>query len=390
MASPTAIVDEAWERYANRIREAGELIRGPGFPDDPRLRAEGYRYVARLASQAHYLFVEFGDTARPTLFARGGDVTAYGATNVDNNYSRCMVDPAGVYRVTGDVAGVRDLLLSVHEGEFVLGRPAVLAEAALVDLEATDGRLDLVLGGEERPTNWMPLAQGATYFNIRQFVKDWEHDPIATLHIERLDPVGPPTDVGPEMVAAGLERAATWVEANVRVWNTYSDALRDHTPVNGFGPPRSAEGGALRMLHGGCLWHLDEDQALVIEIEPAGATYWSIQNYVLHWLQPLDFVNRVTSLNDAQVRVDDDGLVRLVLAGRDPGVANWLDTSGLAEGLCSARWVGAAQQPTITARLVPLSRVREHLPRPTPAFSAAERADQVAGRRRGASRRFRR
>ena len=148
----TAEIDGAWQKFAERIRAAGELITGPDFPGDPRLRAEGYRYVMRLAAQAHYLFVEFGDTVRPTLFPRGGDVFAYGATNVDNNNSRCMVDPGGVYRVTGDVGGVSDLIASVYEGEFVFGKPGVLAEVKLDELHVgDDGVLELFLGGPERP-----------------------------------------------------------------------------------------------------------------------------------------------------------------------------------------------------------------------------------------------
>ena len=138
------------------------------------------------------------------------------------------------------------------------------------------------------------------------------------------------------------------MEANVRVWNLYSTQAAARTPVNGFNPPAFAEGGAEAMVHGGCLWNLAPDEALVIELSPGGAGYWSLQNYVLHWLQPLDFVDRVTSLNPSQVHVDVDGQVRIVLAHRDPGVQNWLDTSGLREGLCSGRWIEPTTPPTVS------------------------------------------
>ncbi len=384
------VVDRAWSRYADRIKAAGELITGPDFPTDPRIRAEGYRYVERLTAQAHYLFVEFADTERPTLFSRGGDVFAYGATNVDNNNSRCMLDPKGIYRVTGNVRGLRDLLFSINEGEFVFGKPAVLAEAALEDLTiGEDGELELIIGGEPRPTNWMPLPAEAYYLGVRQFIKDWENDPVAELHIERLDPIGPVQSPSPASHAAALERAADWVEANVRAWNNYAQASRARTPINGFAQPHYAEGGMSNMVHGGTIWQLEPDQALIVELETGGASYWSIQNYVLPWLLPLDFIHRVTSFNDAQAHIDEDGKVRLVLSHQDPGVQNWLDTSGLPEALCSARWIGATTQPTITARLVSVDDIAAHLPS-APAYSPAARAAQIAARRRGAERRFRR
>ncbi len=391
MDETTAEIDGVWQKFAERIRAAGELITGPEFPGDPRLRAEGYRYVMRLASQAHYLFVEFGDTVRPTLFPRGGDVFAYGATNVDNNNSRCMVDPGGVYRVTGDVGGVSELIASVYEGEFVFGKPGVLAEVKLDELHVgDDGVLELFLGGPERPDNWMPLPPDASYFGVRQFIVDWERDPIATLHIERIDAVDPVGNLTQASLAVALDKAASWLEANVKVWNTYSTQAAAHAPVNGFNLPSYAEGGSESMVHGPCLWRLGADEALVIELDPAGAGYWSLQNYVLHWMQPLDFVNRVTSLNAAQAHVDADGKVRVVLAHRDPGVQNWLDTSGLPEGLCSGRWIGPTAQPVITATLVDVESVQASLPAATPGFGAADRDMQIAARRRGAARRFRR
>jgi len=144
------------------------------------------------------------------------------------------------------------------------------------------------------------------------------------------------------------------------------------------------------MVHGACRWQLEPNQALVVEFDEPAATYWSIQTYMLHWLQPLDFANRVTSLNDGQVRVDDDGKVRVVISATDPGVHNWLDTSGLRKGLCSYRWVRANTEPTPTSELVDVADLRTHLPESTPVFGIRDRHAQIKSRRRGVARRFRR
>ena len=384
-------LDAAWVRYAERIKAAGESITGPDFPADPRLRAEGYRYVSRLANLAHQIYLEFGSTTRPSLFRYNDDISTFGAPNTDNNYCRAMVDPAGTYRVAGDIAGLKELIVSVHDGEMALGNVAILAEVTLGDLEiGGDGRLELYVGGPGRSKNWIPLPPEAAYLNVRQFVADWEHGAIATLHIERLDDVGPPENVTPEFIAAALDRAATWVETSVAFWNQFSGALKSSTPTNEFSAPRYAQGGAVNMVHGGTRWELDEKQALVVEFDQPQATYWSIQTYMFHWLAPLDFRNRVTSLNDTQVHVDDDGRVRVVISHQDPGVQNWLDVSGLREGLCSYRWVRATTQPTPVATLVDVADVRKHLPPSTPEFSADQRKQQMTARQRGFDRRFRR
>ena len=387
----TTDLDAAWTDFADRVKAAGEAITGDGYPDDPRMRAEGYRYVGRLTSLAHQLYLEFGDTDRPSLFRYGDDTTPFGATNTDNNYCRAMLDPSGTYRLSGDVTGVKELLVSIHDGEFIYGKTAVLAEVALDQLEiGDDGLLELILGGASGTANWMPLTDEAVYVNIRQFVADWEHDAVATLHIERLDEVPPVTNVSPKSVAAALDKAAAWVETSVGFWNEYSEGLRLFTPTNEMSPPNRPEGAAVNMVLGGGRWELEPGQALLIEFDEPEATYWSIQTYMLGWLQPLDFTHRVTSLNDAQAQVDDDGKVRVVVAHEDPGVQNWLDTSGLHDGLVSYRWVRSATEPVPTASVVDLADVSAHLPASTRRFAAEDRQAQIAARRRGVDRRFRR
>jgi len=185
MPTDTDALDAAWSSFSDRVKAAGESI--TGMTDDPRLRAEGYRYVGRLTNLAHQIYLEFGDPLVPMLFRYGDDITPFGATNTDNNYCRTMIDPVGTYRITGDITGVKELLVSIHDGEMVLGKVAVLAEVSLGDLKVDSGRLELIVGGPDGPTNWMPLTDEAVYVNVRQFVADWEHDPVAVLTIERLD-----------------------------------------------------------------------------------------------------------------------------------------------------------------------------------------------------------
>ena len=391
MTESVTDLDAAWSDYVTRIKAAGETITGEAFPDDPRLRAEGYRYVNRLTNLAHQIYVEFGDTARPVLHRYGDDTTPFGATNVDNNLYRANLDPSGTYLVTGDVSGVKEILFSVQDGEFVFGKTVVLAERSLGELEVgPNGSLELHLGGPERPGNWLPLAPEAVYLNVREFVGDWEHDALACLSIERVDEVGPLGALTPGGLAAALDRAATWVEASVRVWNEFGAMLEQVTEVNQFPPPRWAEGGADNMMHGASRWELEPHQALIIELDRPEVTYWSFQTYVLEWLQPLDFTNRVTSVNDGQARVDEDGKIRLVLSHDDPGVQNWLDTSGLRRGLVTYRYVRATHAPHPATTVVDVADVRAHLPASTPAFGAEERRAQILARRQGVARRFRR
>ena len=105
-----------------------------------------------------------------------------------------------------------------------------------------------------------------------------------------------------------------------------------------------------------------------------------------HWWESLDYANRQTSLTADQARLSSDGAYHYVIARRDPGVANWLDTEGFERGVILMRFDGMSgaeippgKEPFAT--LVPFSEIREHLPADEPVMGAAERAATIARRR---------
>ena len=70
----------------------------------------------------------------------------------------------------------------------------------------------------------------------------------------------------------------------------------------------------------------------MLEFEIPRATYWGLQVGDLWW-QAADYVDHQSSLNGYQVEADPDGRARIVVGADDPGVANWLDTTGLSRGV---------------------------------------------------------
>jgi hypothetical protein len=47
--------------------------------------------------------------------------------------------------------------------------------------------------------------------------------------------------------------------------------------------------------------------------------------------------------------------VRIIAAARDPGIGNWLDTSGHSVGTALLRWAGASEHPLPRTRIVKLA-----------------------------------
>jgi hypothetical protein len=86
--------------------------------------------------------------------------------------------------------------------------------------------------------------------------------------------------------------------------------------------------------------------------------------------------------------VDDDGVLRTVIAHDDPGVANWLDTAGHSAGPIILRCVRTETAPVPTMQLVKFSDIDSSVPAGTRRVTPAERSTIMAARRLAVSKRF--
>jgi hypothetical protein len=84
------------------------------------------------------------------------------------------------------------------------------------------------------------------------------------------------------------------------------------------------------------------------------------------WYISLEYINHQTSLNGTQAQADPDGKIRIVVADRNPGVTNWVETLGHAKGYLQFRWQRVSRELTEadgpTAELVDFDKVAGSLP----------------------------
>jgi hypothetical protein len=128
-------------------------------------------------------------------------------------------------------------------------------------------------------------------------------------------------------------------------------------------------------------YELRPDEALIIESKiPAKCGYSSLilTNDIY---ETTDWYDNLSSLNGSQIHVDTDGMLRIVVSPKDPGVPNWLDTAGYPSGAVQGRWTDCDSQPVPTVRKVALADVRKLLPQDTPIVTSSEREKQIRDRR---------
>jgi hypothetical protein len=196
--------------------------------------------------------------------------------------------------------------------------------------------------------------------------------------------------MSPAGVARQLVAIGEFMHASIEFWLQIEEAGRAQG-INVFRRPdaRTDMGGAAENVSVWGSWELGPDQALVIEVVPPKALYWSVAlgNY---WWETIDYANHQSSLNGHQAVLDREGVFRAVVAHRDPGVANWLDTAGHARGPMIFRWLRADDTPVPLTRVVDLADLDPLLPRDTARVDAEARRAAVERRRAGVRRRFRR
>ena len=77
-------------------------------------------------------------------------------------------------------------------------------------------------------------------------------------------------------------------------------------------------------------WELGPDDVLIVEFD-AHDGLWMLTNMGV-FFNSMDYLYRPVSYTPSRTAVDADGRIRLVMAHRDPGVHNWLDTQGFERG----------------------------------------------------------
>jgi hypothetical protein len=168
----------------------------------------------------------------------------------------------------------------------------------------------------------------------------------------------------------------------VHFWSHFKDDFLGLPPSNSFSGPHGREGG-WGYLAGG-RFRLAADEALIVTTDPADSYYTGFQISDPWTISP-DPMVRLVSLNSSQVAPNPDGTLTFALAAVDPGLANWIDTTNLAEGWMLIRWQGvpASADPAVflrETRLVSLDNIEAEIPATVPRIDVAGRRRQLAER----------
>lgn len=352
------------------IAEAEELIRGADFIRTDIDLAEGYSYLGQSIHAVMQLAWSRALT-HPFFVTSTGPYTKMGLDNPDTLYYSADLVAGAEYRVTGTRGTTTDLSFQVITGNYdpdrVPGGDDAFDDRRL-DI-AADGSFELWFGpygpDETRP-NHFTLADGATTLAVREVFGDWPAEQKGTIAIERVDTVGTPADEPDIAVLTKRYRVAgKMLLSRINTWFNFPKWFYLDLPVNTFTEPRLTPGGLSTQFSSVGHYDLADDEAMIITVPRSDAPYQGFQLGSM-WYISLDYIGHQTSLNTAQAQTDPDGMIRMVVSRRDPGVANWIETTGRSHGILQIRWqrtsapIPASAGPT--AQVIAFDDVAQHLP----------------------------
>ncbi|MGH3878753.1 MAG: DUF1214 domain-containing protein [Actinophytocola sp.] len=341
----------AWSEFCRALEKAGEVILRPAAPDTPLDRAEGYRYLTRLLREMLYTTVENADPDFPRLHQL--DLTKIGADNPDNVYLTATVRGDRTYRLTGTRGSISYFSVGSKANRYAKdGTMASTGELSDQDIAvAPDGTVEIFVSADRHVGNWLPLAADSTSLVIRQTYLDRTAETPGEWRIERIGGPAQQQPLDPEFMAKALRRAALAVHGTAATFAGWTEMFMRHpNELVDFGQDMFQRAGGdpeIHYLHG--YWTLRPGEAWVIETDVPDCPYWNFQldNW---WMESLDHARRITV--NKHTATLDEGKLTIVVAERDPGWGNWIDTAGHTSGTALLRWLGAKSHPVPSCKVI--------------------------------------
>ncbi|MCB5944259.1 DUF1214 domain-containing protein [Acidocella sp. KAb 2-4] len=370
----TPRLKDAWRNFhATQNEVLRWMEETPRFKEHPQHRAKAYHTMLEALAMV-YNFAVAPRMMHPRLFKNTGwqtDMYTLGQNGPDLNYLTAFLDGRQTYKLTGRYGDL--VLILVQVLNHLSGHPdsKAIGNYDLSQFEINpDGTFECIVSAEKHEGNWIGLSPDSPYqfLLFRRFIGDWNDDP-GEMRIERISEI--PDDYydadefSEDSMAERIERGTAFLrylinDFNINLFNMY-------TKVSGFNNMKFLPGtvtsqvGSPSSNYAMAVFDLAEDEALIIELDqlPDGV-YWSLQAGDV-WSRSLNFIHRQTTINMRHAVVNENGSFTAVVAHRDPGYANWIDTTGREQGTVVFRNYKATREPVPQTRKVKFAQLGDTL-----------------------------
>lgn len=352
---------KSWEEFCDGLKAAGRTILRPETPASELDRAEGWRLLSRYTRLGLQMMLEFADPDFPVFYAASDDTIKVFLPNPDNIYCNATIAGDRDYRIRGHRGTVPYLSFGTKANRYDIdGTMASTGELEAAEMQFdADGTFEIILSRTPQPGNWLPMAADSSMVIVRQTFLDRVNEKPAMLSIERIGAPSAPPALNAAVLDLALKKAVAFVSGTAHLvadWTQMVARKPNELHAKPYAEAAMKVGGDPKICYYHGYWQLAPDEALVIDSEVPDCPYWNFQlaNY---WLESLDVQHRRVDINKHGARYNHDGSITLVIAARDAGVGNFIDTDHHDCGGMLLRWVGAKEHPAPRCRVVKIAEL---------------------------------
>ena len=324
-----------------------------------------------------------------------------GIDNPDNFYRTASVwNPDGkhVYLVRGNRGTTADFLMETFYGPDPNGAVAVLEDEEMILDENGDFLVYLSAEREEHMKNWMKLEQDNRILSliVRSNYAEWEKEKHGDVYIELIGKTGVKSEGTsiPGLISR-INHVQKVMERQGKFWPDFAWKMTLLKKNNLQKFKYTGAIGILSQKSSYGYWELEDDEALIVKLTEVDAGYCGFQT-LNFWGSSPDWRNKFTSLSwgrngKSQAFKSADGFYYVVISKHDPGIQNWIETSGMKKGVMTLR-VQSLKNLSFdfkpVTEVVKLANLKIKLPNDIPFFSPDQRKKQLELRQQHALDRY--
>lgn len=343
------------------LDHVGDALDEMGPFERPEEEADAHRHLLRLCSAAIDLFVERADPARPLPTVWMSPTRKFLGDSPDTIYTTIPVSSKHRYTLTIEPGNALYIGVLVYARSEPGGPVHTVSSVVDETMTSTDGRFVIDVGPEVDPDDaqGLHLDDQSFWIMVRQYFANPAGRQAALITIERTDGMTADAPPDPAELTAGMEAAGNWIRSQARA-DVAIDGLMAFPAGSSAepGPPPVVPDDLISLFfptpdisYQGCRIAPEPDQRLEVAFTPPACRFWSV---VLStpWLESVEQRSTPASINSTSAQIGDDGTVRIVVAERDPGVANWIPLRGYHRAQVAYRVLLAESEPAAASFVV--------------------------------------
>lgn len=333
---------------------------------EPLEQVESVRYVGQVLSAMSALYWE-ADPLHPRFVSIVDPGRKLQGDNPDAIYHFARIDGSHAYRVTGRMQRETYTSFTVHaradDGGLAGPLRGDVNNRALT--VGADGTFTLTISADETLAeggDWLKLEPDAINVIVRSYFElETSAQNDSAIHVdldmECLDVTDAPPPLSDDALADRMEEGLAFLRQATLGQGVFSASGSGGVPFASTTPnelptPFSFRDsglpvpGAADIHYAMCRWDLGPDEALVMRGTVPPGPFVNVMLWNAN-MQTLDYRNHITSINGAQLTLEDDGSFEIWVSAKDPGRPNWLDTDSHRRGSVFWRYLLPEADPTL-------------------------------------------